>query len=93
LTENIVTEDIAAKPPQEPVDTRTDGERARDAWNLRQPAGTAVTIAPTDRVTATRSAAWVFAGDAVVAVVSRRHPVQLALVQAVADELALDGAA
>jgi hypothetical protein len=76
------------------ADPRSDAERARDAWNLRHPAGARVTVLPGDKVTATRSAAWVADGNnAVVAVASRRHPVQLALVQAVTDEPALGGAA
>jgi hypothetical protein len=74
------------------ADTRTDGERARDAWNLRHPTGTAVTVLPAD-VTVTRSAAWVSGGHVVLAVASRRHPVQLVLVQAVTDEPTLGGAA
>jgi hypothetical protein len=53
------------------TDPRTDAERARDAWNLRHPVGTPVTLrAASGRQwpTSTRSPAHVHADRAVVCV-------------------------
>jgi hypothetical protein len=77
------------------ADLRTDAERARDAWNLRHAVGTSVFAWPGTRpgrrlTTATRSAAWILGGTAVVAVDG--YPGGIALV-AVEIRDALDGAA
>lgn len=86
-----------------PQDTRPTGsgttanltpQQQATAWNLRHPVGTAVRVQPGTGTTYTRSPAWVPPGrPAVIAVASRRHPVDLSQVEAVTDEPALDGAA